>query len=136
MGATYLFFASLLGMVVMLVLKDWELHKGQKPFSALRYRLDIMLRKRATHLLSYTVYINRHTAKLLLLFLLDHARHGLHLLFEKIRKSDFFTLIQGRYHRFTETPLERNSVFLNSLASHKRSEAHISPAAEADEPHA
>lgn len=136
MGTTYLFFVSLGAMVVMLALKDWELHKGRKPFSALRYRLDILLRKHFLHLHSYTAYINRHTFKLLLLFVLEHIHYGLVFLAKKLRDSEFFTLIRGRYNRFTDTLPERNSVFLNSLSSHKRDEAYKAPAPEADEPRA
>ncbi|MCE9644317.1 hypothetical protein K8Q93_03710 [Candidatus Parcubacteria bacterium] len=133
MGTTYLFFASLGAMVVMLVLKDWELHRGHKPFSALRYRLDILLRKRFLHVSSYTVYFNRHTARLLLLFVLEHIHHGIVFLLKKFRDSEFFTLIRGRYHRFTDQLPERNSVFLSSLESHKKDEAYKLPV-EADEP--
>lgn len=135
MGTTYLFFVSLSTMVVMLALKDWELHRGRKPFSALRYRLDTILRKRFLHLSSYTVYVNRHTAKLLLLFILEHIHHAVVFLLKKLRDSEFFKLVRGRYNRFADTLPERNSVFLNSLASHKKDEAYRLPV-EADEPRA
>ncbi|HYF10141.1 MAG TPA: hypothetical protein VD967_00865 [Candidatus Paceibacterota bacterium] len=134
MGTTYLFFASLAAMVVMLALKDWELHRGRKPFSALRYKLDQSLRKRFAHVLSYAAYANRHTAKLLLLYALDHIHHALVVAIRKFRDSEFATLIRGRYHRFTDTLPERNSVYLNSLASHKKDEAYKLPVESADEP--
>lgn len=119
MGASYILLASLLSMFVMLILKDWELQKGRKPFSALRYRLDTLLRKKALQLVSYTAYANRQTAKLLLLFIFEHTKKIFHFLYQQTINSKLFSLARGRYQQFMEKDSPHNSDFLNSLASYK-----------------
>ncbi len=83
MGAIIIFGTSLVGIVTLLSLKVWELKRGTKPFSVLRYKADVILRKEYANAKSYLRYFNRQTAYLLLLFILNELKEIFLVVFRK-----------------------------------------------------
>ncbi len=74
MGAIIIFGTSLLGIVTILSLKVWELKRGTKPFSVLRYKADVLVRKELGNAKQYLKYFNRQTAYLLFIFIITELK--------------------------------------------------------------
>ncbi|MDO8492109.1 MAG: hypothetical protein Q7S34_00520, partial [bacterium] len=118
MWVFYLFFLSLFGIVILLSLKVWELHRGAKPFSVLRYRLDLFFRRKMEELRGYQKYLNTKTIRLVLVYLVAMASRYIGLLIGKIKESRLFQTIKGKV-----VPGNGNgpvSAFLRDVAEFKK----------------
>jgi hypothetical protein len=76
MATTYLFFLSLFGIVILFTLKVWELKRGSKPFSLLRYKLDLIARKQGQRLKHYASFVNTKTVRLVLAYIVASISRG------------------------------------------------------------
>jgi hypothetical protein len=70
-GASYFFFFSLFGLIILFSLKLLEVKRGLMFFRVIRYKLDVVARAYAGKMVSYLRYINWTTMKLLLVFFLQ-----------------------------------------------------------------
>ncbi len=118
MVLVYTFFASLFGIIILLSLKTWELQRGAKPFSVLRYRLDILMRRQAEDFKSYGKYISWTTARLVLAFLVAKTTDILTIIWKKWNESKLFMLIKGKIIPRATGPV---SAFLKDVAEFKSS---------------
>ena len=118
MPATITFFVSLGGISILLGLKIFELNHGVKPFSAYRYKIDLVLRKKTELLFSYLKYINRQTLKLLLIFILSEIKVFILYLTRKIKDTKIGSMVRGKY--LPDSSLNStNSEFLKRMSSFK-----------------
>ena len=118
MGLTYVFLASLIGLVILLTLKSWELRRGAKPFSVLRYRLDILMRRKTDNLKEYAKYISWTTFRLALAFLVAKTTDVFSFFWKKWTDSRIFKLIKGNVIPKATGPV---SAFLKDVADFKSS---------------
>lgn len=118
MPATVIFFISLGGISVLLGLKIFELNRGVKPFSAYRYKIDLVLRKKSELLFSYLKYFNRQTLKLLLIFILSEIKVFILYLAGKIKNTKIGSMVRGKYLPGS-SPNGTNSEFLKRMSSFK-----------------
>jgi hypothetical protein len=96
MVLTGVFFASLAGLVLLLLFKLYELNRGVKPLSATRYRLDSILRGKAEGVWHYIRYINFETFRLLGIFILEEIRRAAVKLLRKIEQTKVGETVRGR----------------------------------------
>jgi hypothetical protein len=121
MWVFYLFYFSLLGIIILLSLKVWELKRGAKPFSVLRYRLDLFFRRKMEELRGYQKYLNTGTIRLTLAFLVAKASKYVSMFFEKVKESHLFKTIKGKVSPGSGTgPV---SAFLRDVAEFKNAAA-------------
>ncbi len=118
MPATVIFFISFGGISVLLGLKIFELNHGVKPFSAYRYKIDLVLRKKSELLFSYLKYLNRHTLKLLLIFILSEIKVFILYLVRKIMDTKIGSMVRGKYLPDSSSN-GTNSEFLKRMSSFK-----------------
>jgi len=118
MGATVIFFTSLGGISVLLGLKIFELNHGVKPFSAYRYKIDLVLRKKSELLFSYIKYFNRQTLRLLLVFVFSEVKVFTLYLAEKIKHTKIGSIVRGK-HLPDSSANGTNSEFLKRMSSFK-----------------
>ena len=116
MGIIYIFFSSLVGIMILISLKAWELHRGSKPFSVLRYRLDILVRKSVENFKMHSRYISWATARITLAFLVAKMVDFMTLLWQKITNSEIFKIIRGKVIPKASGPV---SAFLKDVAEFK-----------------
>lgn len=112
------FLASLTGISVLLIFKVWELKRGAKPFSVLRYKLDIIVRSVAGKFRSYSKYITFRNLRLTLAFLVAKFSKIVSMLVGRIKSSKFFRMIKGKIMpKGGDGPV---SAFLRDVAEFKR----------------
>ncbi len=116
MGLIYIFFSSLAGILILISLKAWELHRGAKPFSVLRYRLDIIVRRSVENIKLHARYISWTTARITLAFIVAKIVDFLTLIWQKLTNSEFFKLIRGKVIPKASGPV---SAFLKDVAEFK-----------------
>lgn len=112
----YTFFLSLLGIIILLSLKSWELRRGAKPFSVLRYRLDILMRRKTEDFKSFSRYISWATVRLTLAFLVAKIVDVFNLIWTKWTNSSLFKLVKGKVLPRATGPV---SAFLKDVADFK-----------------
>ena len=126
MGAMYFFFLSLGGIVFLLSLKVSELRKGAKPFSVMRYRLDVFSRRLSGQLKEWFMhYVNARTIRLILAYLVAIISTEFTLFVrnvsEKVKQSHFWKTVKGKV-----TPGNNGgavSAFLRDVAEFKKEAA-------------
>lgn len=96
MTVIYFFFISLLGIVTLLSLKVWELTRGAKPFSVLRYRLDMLFRKKALVIRQWLHLLNGRTLRLILAFIVANVGEWLSRVTTRVRESHLFKTVKGK----------------------------------------
>lgn len=96
MGVISIFFASFGGIVVLLLLKVWELKRGAKPFSLLRYRLDLLVRSVGIKIRYYVRFVNTRTLRITLAFIVAKTSEFLFRIVSKIKNSKIFLLVMGK----------------------------------------
>ncbi|MEK7567529.1 MAG: hypothetical protein AAB513_01240 [Patescibacteria group bacterium] len=102
--------------MILVSLKAWELHRGAKPFSVLRYRLDILVRRGIENLKSHSRYISWTTARITLAFLVAKIVDLITLIWKKFTSSEIFELIRGKVIPKASGPV---SAFLRDVAEFK-----------------
>lgn len=121
MTVIYIFYLSLSGILILLMFKIWELKKGSKPFSVLRYQLDILARNLAIKVKYYSRYISLRTFWLTMAFLVAKFSELASMLIGKIRTSKTWRTIKGKISPSSGTgPV---SAFLRDVAEFKREAA-------------
>lgn len=130
MTVIWVFALSLAGASGMLLLKTWELQTGAKPFSALRYRADVLFRRRVGVLRGYVRYANRRTLRLFLWFLLEKfarvVRSGLQRLRQFEWFNRFFEMVRGKDIP-PISPGSKPSSYLHTVAEYKNGTSANSP---------
>lgn len=96
MAATITFFASLLGIILLIGFKVFELSYGVKPFSSFRYKLDAIIHDRTERVIRFAGYFNRETGKLLLLFVLSELKDLAIALLRRIEETKVGETVRGR----------------------------------------
>lgn len=118
MTVIYIFFSSLFGISVLMALKVWELKRGAKPFSVLRYRLDIIVRNIALKIRSYTKYLSVRTFWLTLAFMVAKLSKIVSIFVGRIKMSKTFRLVKGKI--LPQGGGGAVSAFLKDVAEFKR----------------
>jgi hypothetical protein len=110
-----IFGASLAGLIALIAFKTFELRRGVKPLSAIRYKADTSLRKKAEILIMYVRYINWRTMRLLVVFLFIELRKLLRELFTKFNETKLGAMIQGKITLKTDSAAP-SSAFLQGMS--------------------
>ncbi len=121
MTTLILFYGSLLGLCIFFVVKIVELNRGTKPFSAMRYQVDLYLKRKFESLLYYLRFVNKNTARLLIIFLLTELRGVLSKLFHIINEMKWVKTIKGK-QEITSNGNSSPSSFLRDMGNALRSE--------------
>jgi hypothetical protein len=115
----------LFGIVILFTLKVWELKRGSKPFSLLRYKLDLIARKQGQRLKHYASFVNTKTVRLVLAYIVASISRGVSVLMSKVRETRAFKVIRGKI-----IPDNHNSpvsAFLRDVAEFKNAAAGEKP---------
>jgi len=114
----YLFGVSFLGICILFLFKIWELKRGSKPFSLLRYRLDLFFRRYAEKLKHYSGFVNRKTVRLGFAYGVGGISAAVSLVLTRFRSSKIYLSIKGQI-----LPKERGSTvsaFLRDVEEFKK----------------
>ncbi len=126
MVVTYLFFVSLLGIIVLLSLKVWELKRGSKPFSLFRYKLDLVMRRYTDRLKHYASFLNTKALRLVLAYVVARVSQGVSNTVVKLKNTTFFKKVRGKI--IPDSHNSPVSAFLRDVAEFKSAAAGEKPA--------
>lgn len=81
---------------MLLSLKVWEIRRGGKPFSVLRYRMDILVHKSGEQFRYWWSFVNTRTFRLILAFLVAKTGQIVSMGVGKLKESKLFRLVKGK----------------------------------------